>query len=268
MTTAPDTFTEPKNFGQGRPYVNGQREQENNFMLDGMDMNEAIDNLLPYQPSPDALAEVRVDTNNYSAEYGNVAGALINSTIKSGTNEFHGNGFEYWRDSSLAANSWDNNRGGAKKPDLSQHIFGATIGGPIIQNKLFFFGDYQGFQRDRPGQQVVSVAPAAWREGDFSGVNVDDPRSGRPGSRSPATRFHRSGSARSHGRSSPTSSCIRCRPCQALEQPGDRIVGQAARPPGRRQGRREPVGQRPLLRAVSRTRATSPSPSGGRSKAN
>ena len=84
-------------------------------MLDGMDMNEAIDNLLPYQPSPDALAEVRVDTNNYSAEYGNVAGALVNSTIKSGTNEFHGNGFEYWRDSSLAANSWDNNRGHAAK---------------------------------------------------------------------------------------------------------------------------------------------------------
>jgi len=193
MTTAPDTFTEPKNFGQGRPYVNGQREQENNFMLDGMDMNEAIDNLLPYQPSPDALAEVRVDTNNYSAEYGNVAGALVNSTIKSGTNEFHGNGFEYWRDSSLAANSWDNNRGGAKKPDLSQHIFGATIGGPIVQNKLFFFGDYQGFTRDRPGQQVVSVAPAAWREGDFSGVNVviRDPQTGLPfpGNRIPQERF-------------------------------------------------------------------------------
>ena len=115
MTTAPDTFTEPKNFGQGRPYVNGQREQENNYMLDGVDMNEAIDNLLPYQPSPDALAEVRVDTNNYSAEFGNVAGAVVNSTIKSGTNEFHGNAFEFWRDSSMAANSWDNNRAGAKK---------------------------------------------------------------------------------------------------------------------------------------------------------
>jgi hypothetical protein len=193
MTTAPDTFTEPKNFGQGRPYVNGQREQGNNFMLDGVDMNEAIDNLLPYQPSPDALAEVRVDTNNYSAEFGNVAGALVNSTIKSGSNEFHGNGFEYWRDSSLAANSWDNNRGHAAKPDLSQHIFGATIGGPIISSKLFFFGDYQGYLRDRPGQQIVSVAPAAWRQGDFSGVNVTirDPLTGQPfsGNRIPQERF-------------------------------------------------------------------------------
>jgi hypothetical protein len=181
MTTAPDTFTEPKNFGQGRPYVNGQREQENNFMLDGMDMNEAIDNLLPYQPSPDALAEVRVDTNNYSAEYGNVAGALVNSTIKSGTNELHGSGFEYWRDSSLAANSWDNNRVGAKKADLSQHIFGATAGGPIIRNKLFIFGDYQGFLRDRPGEQAVTVAPASWRQGDFSSVSVPiiDPQTGQ-----------------------------------------------------------------------------------------
>ena len=72
ITTEPDSFTQPKNFGAGRPFVNGQREQENNFMLDGIDMNEPIDNLLPYQPSPDALAEVRVETNNYNAEFGNV----------------------------------------------------------------------------------------------------------------------------------------------------------------------------------------------------
>src|SRR5206468_3823066 len=98
MTTEPDSFTQPKNVWAGRPFVNGQREQTNNYTLDGVDMNDAIDNLLPYQPSPDALAEVRVDTNNYSAEFGNVAGALIGSTIKSGTTQFHGNLFEYWRD--------------------------------------------------------------------------------------------------------------------------------------------------------------------------
>ncbi len=81
-TTEPGSFTQPKNFSSGRPNVNGQREQANNYTLDGMDMNEPIDNLLPYQPSPDALAEVRVDTNNYSAEFGNVAGALMGSTIR------------------------------------------------------------------------------------------------------------------------------------------------------------------------------------------
>jgi hypothetical protein len=195
VTTEPDSFTEPKNFGSGRPFVNGQREQENNYMLDGVDMNEPIDNLLPYQPSPDALAEVRVDTNNYSAEFGNVAGALMNSTIKSGTNAFHGNFFEFWRDSSMAANSWDNNRvtPAAEKPELSQHIFGATIGGPIRKNKVFFFADYQGFIRNRPGELVRSVAPEAWRRGDFSGagVTIRDPLTGQPfpGNIIPTSRF-------------------------------------------------------------------------------
>jgi hypothetical protein len=193
VTTEPDSFTQPKNFGAGRPFVNGQREQENNYMLDGIDMNEPIDNLLPYQPSPDALAEVRVETNNYAAEFGNVAGAVIGSTIKSGTNEFHGNAFEYWRDNSMAANSWDNNRADAKKAELSQHIFGATIGGPILKNKIFFFGDYQGFLRDRPGELVRTVATEAWRRGDFSsvGVTIRDPRTGQPfpGNRIDPSRF-------------------------------------------------------------------------------
>jgi hypothetical protein len=183
-TPDPNSFTEPKNFGSGRPYVNGQREQENNYMLDGVDMNEPIDNLLPYQPSPDALAEVRVETNNYSAEFGNVAGALIGSVIKSGTNAFHGSGFEYWRDSRLAANTWENNRvtPAAAKAKLSQNIFGATIGGPIVRNKMFFFGDYQGFLRNRPGELVRSVAPDSWRRGDFSGagVTIRDPLTGQP----------------------------------------------------------------------------------------
>src|SRR5688572_26489032 len=195
VSTDPNSFSEPKNFGSGRPNVNGQREQENNYMLDGVDMNEPIDNLLPYQPSPDALAEVRVDTNNYAAEFGNVAGAVMNSAIKSGSNEFHGNLFEYWRDNSLAANTWENNRvvPAGRKAELSQHIFGGTIGGPIVRNKLFFFADYQGFIRDRPGEAVRSVAPEAWRRGDFSGVGttIVDPRTGQPfpGNMIPQSRF-------------------------------------------------------------------------------
>jgi carboxypeptidase family protein len=195
MTTEPDSFTEPKSLWAGRPFVNGQREQANNYMLDGVDMNEAIDNRLPYQPSPDALAEVRVDTNNYSAEFGNVAGAVIGSTIKSGANQFHGNLFEYWRDNSLAANTWENNRvvPAARKADLSQHIFGATLGGAIVKNKVFFFADYQGFLRDRPGELVRSVAPEAWRRGDFSdvGVAIVDPLTGEPfpGNVIPTSRF-------------------------------------------------------------------------------
>ena len=183
MTTAPDTFTEPKNFGAGRPYVNGQREQENNYTLDGVDMNEPIDNLLPYQPSPDALAEVRVETNNYSAEFGNVAGAVIGSTIKSGTNDFHGNRFEVLaRQQHGRQLVGQQPRPAPKKSELSQHIFGGTIGGPIVRNKLFFFGDYQASSATGRASRWGRWRPEAWRRGDFSGVGVTirDPRTGLP----------------------------------------------------------------------------------------
>jgi hypothetical protein len=188
-TPDPNSFTEPKNTTfSGRPYVNGQREQGNNYLLDGVDMNDAIDNLLAYQPSPDALAEVRVDTNNYSAEFGNVAGAVIGTTIKSGTNDFDGSAFEYWRDSRMAANSWDNNRVHAQKAQLQQHVFGATLGGPIVRNRMFFFGDYQGFIRNRPFDAITTVAPEPWRRGNFSDLRdsagglviITDPMTGQP----------------------------------------------------------------------------------------
>jgi Carboxypeptidase regulatory-like domain len=200
-TPDPNSFTEPKNLNLsgGRPYVNGQREQDNNYMLDGVDMNDAIENRLPYQPSPDALAEVRVDTNNYSAEFGNVAGAVIGSTIKSGTNDFHGNTFEYWRGGRMAANSWDNNRVHAEKAQLQQHVFGATLGGPIVRGKMFFFGDYEGFIRNRPFDAITTVAPEPWRRGDFSALRdsagqlvvITDPVTGEqfPGNRIESGRF-------------------------------------------------------------------------------
>src|SRR5206468_1513043 len=114
-------------------------------------------------------------------------------TIKSGTNELHGNVFEYWRDSSLAANSFFNNKAGAKKAELSQHIFGGTLGGPIVKNKIFFFGDYQGFVRNVPSELVRSVAPENWRRGALSdaGVTIIDPQTGQPfpGHQTPPTRI-------------------------------------------------------------------------------
>ncbi len=113
VTPNPSSFTAIRNFGGGRPFVNGNREQTNNYTIDGVDMNETIDNLVAYQPSPDALAEISVETNNYSADTGNVAGAVISNVIKSGTNSFHGNAFEFYRNSSMDANSWSNNRSSA-----------------------------------------------------------------------------------------------------------------------------------------------------------
>ena len=85
--------------------MNGNREQTNNYTIDGVDMNESIDNLVAYQPSPDALAEISVETNNYAADTGNVAGAVISNVIKSGSNQFHGNVFEFYRNSAMDANS-------------------------------------------------------------------------------------------------------------------------------------------------------------------
>jgi hypothetical protein len=165
-----------------RPFINGNREQTNNFLVDGIDMNETVDNRVAYQPSPDALAEISVETNNYAADIGNVAGGVISNVIKSGSNQFRGNAFEFYRTTGLNANSWANNRSGAKRPELTQHIFGATFGGPIIKNKLFFFVDYQGTVRDQPGQTTASVAPAAWRTGDLSsllpGTVIKDPVTG------------------------------------------------------------------------------------------
>jgi hypothetical protein len=182
VTPNPRAFTAVRNFGSGRPFVNGNREQTNNYTLDGVDMNESIDNLVPYQPSPDALAEISVETNNYSAELGNVAGAVIGNVMKSGTNEIRGNVFEFYRNSDFDANSWENNRSDADKPERTQHIYGFTLGGPIVRNKLFFFGDYQGTRLDQPGSQVLALAPESWRRGDLSDVStpIIDPVTNQP----------------------------------------------------------------------------------------
>jgi hypothetical protein len=189
----PSSFTNIRNFGGGRPYVNGNREQTNNYTIDGVDMNESIDNLVAYQPSPDALAQISVETNNYAADTGNVAGAVISNVLKSGSNDFRGNAFEYYRNSSMDANSWSNNRSGAAKPKRRQDIYGGTLGGPLVKNRLFFFGNYQGTRFDAPGFETLSVAPASWRSGDLSSVTstIRDPRTGTAfaGNQIPADRI-------------------------------------------------------------------------------
>src|SRR5436190_18764902 len=193
VTVNPGSFTAIRNFGGGRPYVNGNREQTNNYTVDGVDMNESIDNLVAYQPSPDALAEISVETNNYAADTGNVAGAVISNVIKSGSNVVRGNAFEFYRNSDFDANTWDNERSNAPKAQRTQHIFGGTMGGPLQKDKWFIFGDYQGTRFDAPGTENVSVAPASWRTGDLSsaGATIRDPLTGAafPGNQVPAARI-------------------------------------------------------------------------------
>jgi hypothetical protein len=193
VTYNPRGFTNIGSVNMNRPFVNGNREQTNNFTVDGLDVNETIDNRVAYQPVPDALAEISVETNNYAADVGNVGGAVINSVIKSGANQFHGSAFEFYRNSDFDSNTWENNRSGAPKQERKQHIFGGTAGGRIIENRLFFFADYQRSQQDAPGFSTASVAPEAWRRGDLSsvGVQIRDPRTSLPfaGNQIPADRI-------------------------------------------------------------------------------
>ncbi len=175
----PGGFTGAGQGAQGRPYVNGNREQGNAFLLDGVSVDETIDNRIGYKPSVDAIAEFKVETSNSSAEFGNVTGATVNATLKSGTNEFHGNVFEFLRNDKLDAQTWANNRAGqVVKPKLRQNIFGGTLGGPIIKNKLFFFTDYQGTYQRTGGGGTIRVASAAWRQGNLSSLNtpIRDPQ--------------------------------------------------------------------------------------------
>jgi hypothetical protein len=158
----------------GRPYINGNREQANNFLLDGVDNNQASDNLPGYAPAPDAIGEFNLITQNASAEFGNYNGGIINATIKSGTNRFHGDVFEFFRNDIFNANKWENGlplTGPIPTPKLRWNMFGGTLGGPIIKDKLFFFADYQGGRLDHPAStNTITVLTPAEISGNFSAL--------------------------------------------------------------------------------------------------
>ena len=178
VTTDPSGFTNGITTGLGpggndasRPYINGNHEQANNFLLDGLDNNQVSDNLMGYTPNADAIAEFNMITQNASAEFGNFEGGIINTTIKSGTNQYHGDVFEFFRNNVLNANSWANNWNDLPKGALRWNQFGGVIGGPIKKDKLFFFADYQGQRLDYPTSLgYASVLTAAERNGDFSAL--------------------------------------------------------------------------------------------------
>src|SRR5690349_21594900 len=159
---APDRFS-----------VNGNLELQNNFRLNGIDNNSWSENLQEFsvqvvQPPPDAIQEFRVQTRTYSSEFGNSAGAVINATIKSGTNGYHGNLFEYVRNSVFDANSWINNRNNLKKGRFSQNQFGGTFGGPVIKDKTFFFFDMQRFTSRRSTTVQSTVPTPLMKQGNFT----------------------------------------------------------------------------------------------------
>lgn len=167
---------------QARPYVNGNREQTNNFMLDGVDVNDSMDNRIGYQPNVDALEEVKVLTGNMGADYGNAGAASVMLTMKSGTNELHGSVFEFLRNNKLDANGFFRNRSAntATRTAFKRNIFGGTFGGPIVKNKAFFFVDYEGTLQRTSGPATANVAPLEWRNGDLRalGQDIKDPTTG------------------------------------------------------------------------------------------
>ena len=145
--------------------VNGGRGRSNNFNVNGGDANDLFANLPTVQPSPDSISEFRVLTNTFDAEYGRNSGAVINVVTKSGTNEFHGNAFEFFRNSVLNAQGYFN----VVKPQFQQNQFGGTFGGPIKKDRAFFFLSYEGrrIKQGIPSAQF-QVPDQAQRGGDFS----------------------------------------------------------------------------------------------------
>ena len=150
---------------------NGARSYQNNFMLDGIDNNSNLTDLFNgasyvTEVSVDSLQEMRVQTNAYSAEFSRGNGAVVNATIKSGTNAFHGDIFEFVRNQSMDAENYF----AASKPVFTQNQFGGTIGGPLIHDRTFFFADYEGLRLDEGNVSTGYVPTMAERGGDFSSL--------------------------------------------------------------------------------------------------
>lgn len=163
---------ERNTFNNGIASINGNRAQANYYTLEGADLNEPQNNLIAYNPAPDAIGEVRVISANAPATYGNANGGAIITILKSGTNSYHGSAYGLLQNNNLDANSWanDHNFPIVPKNHYTQSIFGGTFGGPILKNKLFFFVDYEGARRHQGGIATASVLTQAMRNGDFSAL--------------------------------------------------------------------------------------------------
>jgi Carboxypeptidase regulatory-like domain len=184
----PSSMREPQNMlSSGRPYINGNREQANEYLVDGILNSEDKNNETGYTPSVDAIQEFNLISQNASAEFGNYQGGIVSASIKSGTNSFHGDVYEFFRNDALDANKasagWTkgvdngllgfNAEGVQNKPELRYNQFGATFGGPIIKDKLFFFVDYQGQRLVNSGVTGAQVLTQQARNGDFGQLCTD-----------------------------------------------------------------------------------------------
>jgi hypothetical protein len=156
--------------GSGNPFsVSGQRSESLTFLIDGADNTDFLGNNIVVSPNPDAVQEFKILTNNYDAEFGRSSGGIVNQVVKSGTNQLHGSAFEFLRNTVLNARDFFLPAEVAPKSTFQRNVFGGTAGAPIIKNKTFIFGAYQGARR-REGQASpqLTVLSQAERGGDFS----------------------------------------------------------------------------------------------------
>jgi outer membrane receptor protein involved in Fe transport len=172
----------PGGFGNatGGFNVNGMRNQSNNFLMDGATNNDTFNTGFVLRPPPDAIQEFKILTHAFSAEYGRNAGSVVNVVTKSGSNALSGAVWEFNRSEALNARNYFAPQTQAK-PELQQNQFGAAFGGPLLRNRLFGFGFYEGYRNDSGITQNILVPSEAQRRGDFSGgAAVRDPLTGQP----------------------------------------------------------------------------------------
>jgi len=181
--------------------ANGQGNSANNTQVDGVDNTNPTLGLSIYIPSAEVVQEVNITTTNYNAEFGRAGGAVLNVVTRGGSNQLHGSLFEFNRNRALRARNMFNVET-QPKPNFVRNEFGGTFGGPIVKNKTFFFGGFQGRTLRQSNTTTTTVPVDAWRRGDFSGVaglTIYDPNTGNPdgsgrtpfaGNMIPSTRFH------------------------------------------------------------------------------
>ena len=181
-------------------HANGQNNSANNTQVDGVGNTEPALGGTIYIPSVEVVGEVTVMTSNFSAEFGQAGGAVVNVVTRGGTNQLHGSLWEFHRDTDLRARNLFNPVT-QPKPTFIRNDFGAGAGGPIKKDKTFFYGAYQGRRLRQASTTTTTVPVAAWRQGDFSGVsglNIFDPNTGNkdgtgrtlfPNNFIPASRF-------------------------------------------------------------------------------
>lgn len=155
-------------FAAGNFQVGGGTANQSASYYDGVTMNDTYGNIVALVPSQDTVSEFRVQTNSNSAEYGRYTGGVINLASRSGTNDFHGTAYEFIRNKVLNAGTFFANATGAGKPSFVQNQFGGTVGGPIVKDKIFFFGGYEGYRQRQGALFRLTVPTEQMLRGDFS----------------------------------------------------------------------------------------------------